>query len=106
MFDDLVTSMGATVNDLVDTMQIVEHAVLARQKDNAVEALTVFLLQFMSAFGRSNETFVQFFPVLESIKLDIDDESFVKALPNVRFLQGLLQKDPRWCDKLMVGGCS
>jgi hypothetical protein len=71
----------SSIDDLIETAEILRDAVLAKDKDKGFEAVTVFLMQFMGAFGSSQNMVTKMFPVVEGLKDHILSGDFEKADP-------------------------
>lgn len=71
------------IDNLIESAIILRDAVLANDKDKGFEAVTVFLMQFMGAFGGSQNMVTKMLPVLEGVKDQILSGEFEKAIPVV-----------------------
>ena len=71
----------SSIDDLIETAEILRDAVLAKDKDKGFEAVTVFLMQFMGAFGSSQNMVTKMFPVVEGLKDHILSGDLEKADP-------------------------
>ena len=71
------------IDSLIKTAEILRDAVLAKDKDKGFEAVTIFLMQFMGAFGGSQNMVAKMLPVLEGVKDHILSDEFEKAIPFV-----------------------
>lgn len=71
----------SSIDDLIETAEILRDAVLAKDKDKGFEAVTVFLMQFMGVFGSSQNMVTKMFPVVEGLKDQILCGDFEKADP-------------------------
>ena len=67
------------IDNLIETAKILRDAVLAKDKDKGFEAVTIFLMQFMGAFGGSQNMVTKMLPVLESLKDHVLSGDFEKA---------------------------
>jgi hypothetical protein len=67
------------IDNLIETAKILRDAVLAKDKDKGFEAITIFLMQFMGAFGGSQNMVTKMLPVLESLKDHVLSGDFEKA---------------------------
>ena len=67
------------IDSLIKTAEILRDAVLAKDKDKGFEAVTIFLMQFMGAFGGSQNMVTKMLPVLESLKDHVLSGDFEKA---------------------------
>ena len=67
------------IDNLIETAKILRDAVLAKDKDKGFEAVTIFLMQFMGAFGGSQNMVNKMLPVLESLKDHVLSGDFEKA---------------------------
>ena len=67
------------IDSLIKTAEILRDAVLAKDKDKGFEAVTIFLMQFMDAFGDSQNMVSKMLPVLESLKDHVLSGDFEKA---------------------------
>lgn len=68
------------IDYMIETLEILEIAISARDKDKAFEAVTVFLLQFLNAFQSDADAFENTFPLLEQLKDRIQSENYSEAL--------------------------
>ena len=71
----------SSIDDLIETAEILRDAVVAKDEDKAFEAVTIFLMQFMGAFGSSQNMVTKMFPVIEGLKDHILSGDFEKADP-------------------------
>jgi len=71
----------SSIDNLIETAEILRDAVLAKDKDKGFEVVTVFLMQFMGAFGSSQNMVTKMFPVVEGLKDHILSGDFEKADP-------------------------
>ena len=71
----------SSIDDLIETAEILRDAVLAKDKDKGFESVTVFLMQFMGVFGSSQNMVTKMFPVVEGLKDQILCGDFEKADP-------------------------
>jgi len=69
----------SSIDNLIETAEILRDAVLAKDKDKGFEAVTIFLMQFMGAFGGSQNMVTKMLPVLESLKDHVLSGDFEKA---------------------------
>jgi len=69
----------SSIDNLIETAKILRDAVLAKDKDKGFEAITIFLMQFMGAFGGSQNMVTKMLPVLESLKDHVLSGDFEKA---------------------------
>jgi hypothetical protein len=72
-----------SIEDLIYTLEVIRDAVWAKDKDKGFEAVTVFLMQFMTVFGHSPTFVSKMFPTLEELKDKIQTEQFEDANPIV-----------------------
>ena len=68
---------------LIETLEILREAVDAHNQDEASEAVTVFLMQFMEAFGHDVKIFRATYPILEQLRNHIASRRFEEASPIV-----------------------
>jgi hypothetical protein len=73
--------------NLLETIDILRLALLSRDKEKAFEAVTVLLMQFLSAFGTDWVFFQTVFPTLEELKDHIQAQKFDEALAQVLAFQ-------------------
>ena len=66
-------------HDLIARLEIVRDAVWAKNKGEALEAMTQFLRSFLNVYGHSKEYMSEMSPHLERMKNLIRSESFDDA---------------------------
>ena len=71
------------IDDLISTLEIVRDAVWAKNRDKGLEAITVFLMQFMDFFGHSQSIISKMLPILEEPKNQIKAGDFDEAVARV-----------------------
>jgi len=72
-----------SINNLIETLEVVRDAVWAKDKDKGFESVTILLMQFMDTFGHSKNLVTKTFPVLEELKNHIQSGEFEEANPVV-----------------------
>ncbi len=74
--------------NLLETTEILRLAILSRDKEKAFQAVTILLMQFLTAFSEANASFLKrTFPLLEQLEDQIQAEQFDAALPYVLAFQ-------------------
>ena len=71
----------SSIDNLIETAEILRNAVLAKDKDKGFEAVTVFLMQYMGTFGGSPNMLTKMLPILEGLKDHILSGDFENAYP-------------------------
>ena len=71
------------LDELIGTLEILQEAVAAKDKNKSFEAVTVLLLQFMQTFGHDMNLCAKTFPLLEELKNNIQAESYDLAMARV-----------------------
>jgi hypothetical protein len=68
-----------SVDELICTLQIIRQAICTKDKGKASDSITIFLMQFMQAFGRTSEFVSDMLPVLKDLRDNIQSEDFEHA---------------------------
>jgi len=55
-----------SIDNLIDTLELVRNSIAAKDKDMGFEAVTIFLTQFMDTFGHAPNIVAATFPILGS----------------------------------------
>ena len=71
------------IDDLIETLEIMRDAILARDRDKAFEAVTVCLVQFIHTLGHDQKFFSTMFQFLEELKNNIQQEQYDESMAHV-----------------------
>ncbi len=74
----LVDAAPPTDEQVWETIELLRNAIEVRNRDNALQAVTLFMLQFISGCEHSQEAF-QLLPMLTEVKEAIKAEHFREA---------------------------
>lgn len=78
--EDPTARVRADFDNLVETLEILSRAIRGKDTEKGMEAITVFLLQFMQVFGHDEAIMRSSLPMLERLKNDIQNRSFEGAM--------------------------
>jgi hypothetical protein len=67
------------IDILIETTEILHAAIVSRNKEKGLEAVTILLMQIIEFFGFVEGTFEIVFPFLEQLKEKIETENYRDA---------------------------
>jgi hypothetical protein len=74
------TNVSEVFSGLIEALELVRDAVMAKDKEEGMATATFYLLKYIQAFGHDQDLFARTYPLLEELKTSIETEEFDNAL--------------------------
>lgn len=74
------------IDFLIETTEILQAAIQAKDREKGFEAVTILLMQFVDTYGFGSNVFQTMFPFLEALKDRIEADDFDDADNGTRAL--------------------
>ena len=82
----------ASIDMFLETIEILNTALEAKNHDKAHEAVTILLMQCMTTFGQNHPVTQQFFPVMDTIQRRINSMELEAALRQSKLFEKQLNE--------------